>query len=49
MEDLIIFDKSSGDIMKDYFGVPLKTTVEVSKDIDNGELKFELEKCGNEL
>jgi len=29
MADLIIFDKSSGDVMKDYFGVPLKTMVKV--------------------
>ena len=32
--------------MKDYFGVPLNTTIEVLKDIDNGELKFEVENVG---
>jgi len=31
--------------MKDYFGIPLNTTVEVL-DIDDDELKFEVEKCG---
>jgi hypothetical protein len=31
--------------MKDYFGIPLNTTVEVL-DIDDDELKFEVEKYG---
>ena len=34
--------------MKDYFGIPLNTTVEVL-DIDDDELKFEVEKCGKNL
>jgi len=38
MVNSIISYKSSGDIMKDYFGVPLNTIVEVLEDIDDDEL-----------
>ena len=49
MMDLVISVKSSRDIMEDYFGFPLNTIVDVLEDIDDSELKFEVEKCGNEL
>jgi hypothetical protein len=49
MKDLIIYDKSSGDIMEYYFSVLLNTTVAVLEDIDDDELKFEVEKCRKEL
>jgi hypothetical protein len=38
MMNSVISYKSSGDIMKDYFGVPLNTIVEVFEDIDDDEL-----------
>jgi hypothetical protein len=49
MKDLIIYDKSSRDIMEYYFSVLLNTTVAVLEDIDDDELKFEVEKCRKEL
>ena len=49
MKDLIIYDKSSGDIMEYYFSVLLNTTIVVLEDIDDDELKFEVEKCWKEL
>jgi hypothetical protein len=44
-----MFDKFSEDIMKDYFCVPLTIMVEVLKDIDDDELKFEVERYRKEL
>jgi hypothetical protein len=38
MVNSIISYKSSGDIMKDYFGVPLNTIVKVLEDINDDEL-----------
>ena len=35
--------------MKDYFGVPLNTIVEVLEDIDDNELQFEVERYGKKL
>ena len=49
MKDLIIYDKSSRDIMEYYFSVLLNTTVAVLEDIDDDKLKFEVEKCRKEL
>ena len=49
MKDPIISDKSSGDLMENYFGVPLNTMVEILEGIHDVELMFEEAKCGNEL
>jgi hypothetical protein len=49
MKDLIIYDKSSGDIIEYYFSVLLNTTVAVLEGIDDDKLKFEVEKCRKEL
>jgi hypothetical protein len=49
MKDLIIYDKSSGDIIEYYFSVLLNTTVVVLEGIDDDKLKFEVEKCRKEL
>ena len=40
MEDSLISEKSYGDIMEDYFGVLLNTTIEVLEDIDDDVLKL---------
>jgi histone-lysine N-methyltransferase SETD2 len=39
-KDIIIPDNSSRDIMEDYLGVPLHTTVKVLEVKDDNELKF---------
>jgi len=49
IKDPVMFDKFSEDIMKDYFCVPLTIMVEVLKDIDDDELKFEVERYRKEL
>jgi hypothetical protein len=49
MADQIIFDKSSENVMEDYFGVPLDIMVKVLEDINDVELKFKVEKYGKEL
>ena len=50
MEDMIISDNSSKDIMKDYLEVFFDTKVEeVLEVIDDDELKVEVKECGNEL
>jgi hypothetical protein len=49
MADQIIFDKSSENVMEDYFGVLLDIMVKVLEDINDVELKFKVEKCGKEL
>jgi hypothetical protein len=48
MEDPIISNKSSGDIMEDFFCVSLNIIVEVLEDMDD-ELKFEVKKYRNKL
>jgi hypothetical protein len=48
MEDSIISNKSSGDIMEDFFCVSLNIIVEVLEDMDD-ELKFEVKKYRNKL
>ena len=49
MEDPVLSDKFSRDIMEDYFGVPLNTKIEVLQGINNDEIKFEVEKYRNEI
>jgi hypothetical protein len=49
MEDMIISDNSSKDIMKDYLEVFFYTKVEVLEVVDDDELKVEVKECGNEL
>jgi len=44
-----MFDKFSEDIITDYFCVPLTIMVEVLEDINDDELKFEVERCRKEL
>jgi hypothetical protein len=49
IEDPVMFDKFSEDIIKDYFCVPLTIMVEVLENINDDELKFEVERCRKEL
>jgi hypothetical protein len=49
IEDPVMFDKFSEDIIKDYFCVPLTIMVEVLEDKNDDELKFEVERCRKEL
>jgi len=44
-----MFDKFFEDIITDYFCVPLTIMVEVLEDINDDELKFEVERCRKEL
>jgi hypothetical protein len=49
IKDSMISNKSSRDIMKDYFGVPLNKMVEILEDMEDVELKYEVERYRKEL
>lgn len=45
----MISNKSSRDIMKNYFGVPLNKMVEILEDMEDVELKYEVKRYRKEL
>jgi hypothetical protein len=49
IKDSMISNKSSRDIMKNYFGVPLNKMVEILEDMEDVELKYEVERYRKEL
>jgi hypothetical protein len=49
INDSMISNKSSRDIMKNYFGVPLNKMVEILEDMEDVELKYEVERYRKEL
>jgi hypothetical protein len=49
IKDSMISNKSSRDIMKNYFGVPLNKMVEILEDMEDVELKYEVKRYRKEL